>query len=109
MHVAGFQAADRLAGQALAVDRAQAGVDGQHQLALRLQVAQAQLHLVRGELPGTVDLAFDGIDQVHLVGEVLLVIQGNRKGQGQRAGTIDLHFRDIHHAQLAAGITLGQG
>ncbi|MNO61304.1 hypothetical protein D3C76_519490 [compost metagenome] len=59
----------------LAVDREQALVDGQHQLALRLQVAQAQLHLVVGEFPGAIELTLDGVDQVHLGGEVLLGIQ----------------------------------
>ncbi|MNC53326.1 hypothetical protein D3C75_1027240 [compost metagenome] len=76
---------------------------------MRLEVAQAQLHTVVGELPGTIDFAFDGVDQVHPVGKILLCIQWHREAQGQCAGTIDLNFRDIHHAQFATGITLGQG
>ncbi|MNM29553.1 hypothetical protein D3C81_400950 [compost metagenome] len=108
LHVAGFQAADRLAVQLLAIDRQQALVDGQHQLALRLQVAQAQLHLVVGELPGAVELAFDGVDQVHFAGEVLLGIQRRGEADRQRRGAIELHFGNIQHRQLAALVAFGE-
>ncbi|MND74048.1 hypothetical protein D3C80_656340 [compost metagenome] len=109
LHVAGFQAADRLSGQAFAVNRLQTCINGQHQLALRLQVTQAQLHTVVRKLPGTIDLAFDGIDQVYSIGKVLLRIQRHRKAQGQGTGPIDLNFGDIHHTQLTASVALGQG
>ncbi|MCY1178791.1 hypothetical protein D9M73_191600 [compost metagenome] len=64
-----------LVGQPRVIHRTQAGVDGQHQLALGLQVAQAHFHQVIRQFPGTVDLAVDGIDQVQFVGQLLLGVQ----------------------------------
>ena len=108
LHVAGLEAAHRLGFQRVAVDRQQALVDGQDHLALRLQVAQAQFHLVVGEFPGTVDLALDGVHQVQLGGEVLFGVQRRGKADRQGAGTVELHFRDVQHGQLAAGVALGE-
>ncbi|MNE37032.1 hypothetical protein D3C80_1308700 [compost metagenome] len=71
-------------------------------------MAQTQLHLVVGEFPGTIDLAFDSVDQVQLGGEFLFGIQRRREADRQRAGAIELHFRDIQHRQRAALVALGE-
>jgi hypothetical protein len=108
LHVAGFQPGDRLAVQLLAVDREQALVHGQHQLALWFQVAQAQFHLVVREFPGAIELALHRIHQVQALGERLVGIQRRGERHRQGAGTVELHFRDIHHVQFAAGVALRQ-
>ena len=108
LQVAGFQAADVFASQLGVIDRQQSGIHRQHQLALRLKVTQAQFHQVVGELPGAIDLAAFAVDQVQLVSEFLLGVQGHREAHRQGAGTVELDFRDIHHAQLSAGVTLLQ-
>ncbi|MCY1417219.1 hypothetical protein D9M71_327470 [compost metagenome] len=108
LQVAGFQAGDVLLGQPSVTHRAQAGVDGQHQLALGLQVAQAQLHQVVGELPGAVHLAAGGVHQVEALGEGLFRVQRHREGHRQGAGAVELHFGNVYHLELAAGVALGQ-
>ena len=108
MQVAGFQAGHLLRSEAFAIQPEQAGIHGQHQLALRLQVAQAHLHQIVRQLPGAIDLAVFAIDQVQTLGELLLRVERHREADRQRAGTIQLHLRDIHHGQLAARVTLGQ-
>ncbi|MCY1176806.1 hypothetical protein D9M73_170920 [compost metagenome] len=69
-------------------------------------MAQAQLHEVIRQLPGTVDLTVDGIDQVQFVGERLLGVQRYRERNRQGAGTLELHLGNIHHRQFPAGIAL---
>ena len=108
LQITGFEAADVLGGQFGVVDRTQAGVNGEDQFALRLKVTQAQLHQVVRQLPGAIDLAGFGVDQVQFVGKVLLRVQRHREAHGQGAGPVQLHLGDIHHTQLAPGITLGQ-
>ncbi|MNC50707.1 hypothetical protein D3C75_999670 [compost metagenome] len=71
-------------------------------------MAQAQLHLVFGEFPGTVELAFDGVYQVHLGGEVLLGIQRYGEADRQRCRAIELHFRYVQHREFAALVALGE-
>ncbi|MCY1500747.1 hypothetical protein D9M68_347970 [compost metagenome] len=109
LQVAGFQAGDVLLGQPSVTHRAQAGVDGQHQLALGLQVAQAQLHQVVGELPGAVHLAVAAVHQVQPLGERLIRVQGDGEGHRQGAGAVELHFGYVDHLHLATGVALGQG
>ncbi|MNF60354.1 hypothetical protein D3C84_419700 [compost metagenome] len=108
LQVAGFQAGDVLLGQSSVIHRAQAGVDGQHQLALGLQVAQAQLHQVVGEFPSAVHLAAGGVHQVEALGEGLFRVQRHREGHRQGAGAVELHFGNVYHLELAAGVALGQ-
>ncbi|MNF67410.1 hypothetical protein D3C84_492230 [compost metagenome] len=107
MQVAGLQAADVLAGQLRAGQRLQPGVHRQHQLAPGLQMAQTQLHQVVAQFPGAVDLAALAVDQVQAPGKILLGLERHGKAHRQRAGAIHLHFGDVHHVQLAAGIACG--
>ncbi|MDT4823956.1 hypothetical protein FQZ97_571960 [compost metagenome] len=109
LQVAGGEAGDMLLGQRRAGHRAQPGIGGEHQLAARFEVAQAHLHQAVGEFPGAVDLAVLAVDQVQPVGEFLFRIERHREAHRQRAGTVDLHFRDVHHFQRAAGVALHQG
>ncbi|MCY1349830.1 hypothetical protein D9M69_360410 [compost metagenome] len=109
LEVAGFQAGDMLVGQPRVIHRTQAGVDGQHQLALGLQMAQAQLHQVVGELPGAVHLAVAAVHQVQPLGERLIRVQGDGEGHRQGAGAVELHFGYVDHLHLATGVALGQG
>jgi len=108
LQVTGFQTANELASQGCVGDGTQARVDGQDQFALRFQMAQVQLHQVIGQLPGAIDLAGLGIDQVQFFSEILLGVQRHRETHRQGAGTVQLHFRDIHHVQLTTGIALSQ-
>ena len=75
LQVAGFQTADVLGGQRRLVDGTQAGVDGEDQFALRLKMAQVHFHQVIRQLPGAIDLAGLGVDQVQFFSEVLLGVQ----------------------------------
>ena len=75
MQVAGFQAGDLLGSEAFAIQPEQAGIHGQHQLALWFQVAQAHLHQIVRQLPGAIDLAVFAIDQVQTLGELLLRVE----------------------------------
>ena len=108
LQVAGFEAADVLFGEFAAIDRRQASIDGQHQFALRLQVAQAQLAEVVGQFPGAVDLAGSTVDQVQALGEGLVGVQRDGEGHRQRTGAVELHLGDVDHLQLAPGVALGQ-
>ena len=108
LQVAGVEAGVVLGGQFAAVDRPQARVDGQHQAAPRLQMAQAQLHQVVGEFPGAIDLAGLLVHQVQPGGEILLRVQRHAEAHRQGAGAIQLNFRGIRHGQFTAGIALGQ-
>ncbi len=109
LQVTGFQACDVLGGEAGAARPAQAGIHRQHQLALRLEVAQTQLHEVVRQLPGAVDLAILAVDQMQFVGEGLIGVQRHAEAHRQCGSALDLDFRDIGDAQLAPGITLRQG
>ncbi|MNP64690.1 hypothetical protein D3C76_1602060 [compost metagenome] len=71
-------------------------------------MAQAQLHLVVGEFPGAIELTLDGVDQVHLGGEVLLGIQRCGEADRQRGSAVELHFGNIQHRELAALVALGE-
>ena len=108
LQVAGFQAGAVFGGEGVAVDCLHPGVHGQHQLALRLKVTQAQLHKVIGQFPGAIDLAGRAVYQVQLVGEFLIGVQGDGKTHRQGAGPVQLHLGHVHHAQLAPGIALLQ-
>ena len=98
LQVAGFETADILASQFGVVDCPQTGVNREDQFALRLKVAQTQFHQVVGEFPGTVDLAGLGIHQMQFIAKMLLRVQRHRETHRQGAGTVQLHFGNIHHA-----------
>ncbi|MDT4804653.1 hypothetical protein FQZ97_374350 [compost metagenome] len=108
LQVAGFQAGDVLLGQPSVTHRAQAGVDGQHQLALGLQVAQAQFHQVVGEFPSAVHLAVGGVHQVQALGEGLFRVQRDGESHRQGTGAVELDFGNVYDLELAARVALGQ-
>ncbi|MNV13196.1 hypothetical protein D3C71_1038270 [compost metagenome] len=57
---------------------------GDNQVAIRLQVTQAQLFQIRGKFPGTVHFAALFIDDMNRAGEILIGIERNGKSQHQR-------------------------
>ena len=109
LQITGFQTTDVFRCQLGLVHPEQTGIQGQDQFALRLKMAQTQLHQIVGEFPSAVDLAGFGVHQVQLFSEFLLRVQRYGKAHGQGAGTLDLDFRDIDHCQLTARIALAQG
>ncbi len=108
LQVTGFQTADVFGRERGLVDGLQTGIDGQHQFALRLKVAQAQFHEVVRQLPGTVDLAVLAVHQMKFFAELLLRVERHGKAHRQGACAVDLDFRHVDDGQFAPCVALAQ-
>ena len=74
------------------IQRSKLWVNGDNQVALRLQMTQTQLFQIRRQLPGSVHLAAFLIHHVDGLAEILLGIERNRERQHQRCRAVELNL-----------------
>ena len=90
------------------VQRQQITLDGDDQITIRLQMAQAQLFQIGGQFPGAVHFAAFFIHHMHRFRKILAGIQRYREGQNQRRSAVELHFRGIQQRQRLTLTLRGQ-